>query len=101
MSEYHMYSTNSFNVKISDLIFLKTGDFPWTTSDEINQNFGSKPKILIKVLLMSFRQTHNFYILSETRMLRNHYFSVFLSDQNLLSSPNLVVDSWRRLTIVF
>ena len=43
---------------------------------------------------------HSFYILSETRMLRNHYFSFFLSDQSLLSSPRSV-DSWRRLSIGF
>ena len=37
----------------------------------------------------------HFYILSETRMLRNHYFSFFFV------RPKVVVDSWRRLSIGF
>ena len=39
----------------------------------------------------------NFYILSETRMLRNHYFSFFLSDQNLTIFSQGCC--WRRLLI--
>ena len=62
------------------------------------------PQVVTQINEFSLHQYRNFeliyyfYILSETRMLRNHYISFFLSDQSLLSSPRSV-DSWRRMLI--
>ena len=45
----------------------------------------------------NFLRLSTFYIVSETPMLRNHYFLGFFSKTKIYHSSPKVVDSWRRL----